>query len=230
MSVPKDRPFSSEEALRFGWTTTKANLKPLLLLGLVGAFLMLLGQALNGEGRGPSGGLQALMLLLVQVLQVALTLVWIRVALKLHDGQRLEWSNPAALLGDFFTFLLTWILYLLVVTVGFVLLVVPGVIWGLKFGYSSFLVVDRKLDPIEAFRESSRLTSGVKGQLFWFALLLFGLNLLGAIALGVGLFVTVPTTVIAAAYVFRKLQARAAQRVQPSPPAPLLTQKPSEAT
>lgn len=228
MSAVRPRPFSSEDALRFGWTTTKANLKPLLLIGLVGAFLALLGQALSGDG--PANGLRALMLLAVQVLQVALTMVWIRVALSLHDGQRLEWTRLPGLFSDFFTFLLAWVLYGLVVGVGFILLIVPGVIWALKFGFSGFLVVDRKLDPIAAFRESSRLTDGLKGQLFGFALLLIGLNILGALALGVGLFVTVPTTFIAAAYVFRRLQARAAQKVQPAPQISLGKPSPSGAT
>jgi uncharacterized membrane protein len=226
MDSVRDRPFSSEDALRFGWTTTKANLKPLLLLGLVGAFLWLLNQALSD---GPGDGLRALLLLCVQVAQVALAMVWIRVALTLHDGQRLEWTRPPGFLGDFFTFLLTWVLYGLVVGVGLLLLIVPGVIWGLKFGFAGFLVVDKKRDPLEAFRESNRLTAGVKGQLFVFALLLLGVNLLGALALGVGLFVTVPMTYLAAAYVFRRLQARAAQRVQPTPQIPLGTPSPTGA-
>lgn len=228
MSDVEERPFSSTEALRFGWATTRANLKPLLILGLVGAFLGLLSQSLTSPGT--NDGLRALMNLFVQVLQIALTMVWIRVALRLHDGQKLDWARPAELLGDFFTFLLTWVLYGLLVAVGLLLLIVPGVLWGLKFGFVGFLVVERKLDPIEAFRESSRLTRGVKGPLFVFALLFVGVNLLGVIALVVGLFVTVPTTVIAAAYVFRRLQARAAGKVQSAPQVPLLTPKPSGAT
>jgi uncharacterized membrane protein len=222
-----ERAFSMEEALRFGWKTTLANLKPLLLVGLVGAFLGLLNQALAGPG--PNNGLRALLLLVVQICQAALVMVWIRVALTLHDGQKLEWTRPPSLVADFLTFLLTWVLYGLVVGIGLVLLVVPGVILALMFGFSGFLVVDRKLDPIEAFRESNRLTKGVKGQLLGFALLLLGVNILGAMALGVGLFLTVPMTFIAAAYVFRRLQARAGQKVQPTPQVPMGTPRPTGA-
>jgi uncharacterized membrane protein len=81
--------------------------------------------------------------------------------------------------------------------------------WVGSSGYSTFVVVDQRTDPIEALRKSSRLTDGVKGQLFWFGLLLIGVNLVGALALGVGLLVTIPTSFIAAAYVFRRLQQRA---------------------
>lgn len=117
----------------------------------------------------------------------------------------------------------------MIVAGGFLLLVVPGVIWGLKYGYAGFLVVDRKLDPIEAIRESGRLTQGEKGQLFKLGLLLFCVNLLGAIALMVGLLVTIPTTVIAAAYALRHLQARAELRLQPSVEAPPMAPVPAPA-
>lgn len=221
MSNQSEQAFSIEEALRFGWVTTRANLKPLLLLGLVGAFLGLLNQALASPA--PNDGLRGLMLLFVQVLQAALVMVWIRTGLLLHDGQKLEWPRPSSLVGDFLTFLLTWVLYGLLVGVGLVLLIVPGVIWGLMFGFSGYLVVDKKRDPIEAFRESKQLTRGVKGRLLEFALVLLGVNILGAIALGVGLFVTVPTTFIAAARVFRGLQARVARQPQPALQVPLGT-------
>jgi uncharacterized membrane protein len=210
--------FSNGEALRFGWNQTKGNLKPWLILGGVGLFLTLLHQALTAPGGVP--GLRALLSIAVQLLQVALTIICIRAALMVHDGQPIDLWHPAALLGDFFSYLLTSILCGLIVAGGLVLLIVPGVIWGLKYGYSGFLVIDRKVDPIEALRESGQLTQGAKGKLFEFAALVFCVNLLGAIALGVGLFVTIPTTLIAAAFVFRKLQARAALRLQAPAPTP----------
>lgn len=208
-----DRTFSSSEALRFGWSTTKAHLWPLVILGLAGAFLGAMQQAL-ARSHAP------VLSLAIQLIQVVVTLVWIRVVLRLADGQPIEWSG--ALLDDFLPFLLTVTLVGLITAAGFVLLIVPGVIWGLKFCFSPFLTVDRKLDPIAALHESSRLTDGKKGHLFEFALLMLGVNLLGALAFGVGLLVTIPTTWIAAASVYRKLQAAPRDqhfvpRVEPTP-------------
>jgi hypothetical protein len=217
-------PFSSTEALRFGWKKTTENLKPLLIIGAVGAFLALLNQALTNPDN-PTG-LGALLGLAIQVLQVAVTLAYVRVALKLHDGQPVDLSRPADLLANFLTFLLTTVLYWLIVAVGLVLLIVPGVVWGLKFGYAPFLVVDKKLDPLEALRESSRITQGLKGQLLVFALLLCAVNLVGALALGIGLLVTIPTTFIAAAYVLRRLQTRAGERLPATTQVPPLAAPP----
>lgn len=210
--------FSISEALRFGWEKTKENIKPLLVIGAIGAFLGLLNQALVGPGG--ANGLRALLSLVVQVLQVGVSLLFVRAALLIHDGRKIDLSNPSLLLEDFFGFLLATILVGLIVAGGMILLIVPGVIWGLKFGFAGFLVADKKLDPIEALRASNYLTYGMKGHLFWFVLAMIGVNLLGAIALGIGLLVTVPTTIIAAAYVLRRLQVRAAERYEPHPPGP----------
>lgn len=221
------RPFSTLEALRFGWEKTKAHLKPLLVLGAIAAFLALLNQALTSPTGEP--GLRPLLAIVVQLLQVAVTLVYFRSALKVHDGLPADLAHAPDLLADYFAFLLTSILYALIVAVGLVLLIVPGVIWALKFGFGGFLVVDKKLDPIEALRQSSRLTQGVKWQLLGFALVMFGVNLVGALALGVGLLVTIPTTLIAAAYVLRRLQVRAEVRAQPAPQAPAIPPPPTPA-
>lgn len=194
--------FSSAEALRYGWNTTRANLKPLLILSGVGAFLALLEAGLE---RSP------ILRIAVQLLQMALWLVFIRAALRLHDGQPLDLSRWNELLRGFWSYLLASVLVGLIFAGGLILLIVPGVIWLLTYGWAGFLVADRDLDPVAALKESRRLTVGMRWQLLAFGLLLVGVNLLGALALGVGLLVTVPTSALAAAHVFRRLQAHAGQ-------------------
>ena len=213
MSDTTTRPFSNIEALRYGWRTTQANLKPLLTLSAVGALLALFGGAVNGPEQGP--GMHPLLGPGVQLLQIGVGLAFVRVALKLHDGQPVDLTRTTELFERFFPYLLTSLLYSLIVAGGMLLLVVPGVIWAIQFGCASFLVADGGIDPIEALRESSRLTRGAKVQLFGFGLLLGLVNLAGALALGIGLLVTVPTTFLAVAYAFRRLQVRAAATARP---------------
>jgi hypothetical protein len=207
MDATTTLPFRNLDVLRDGWVKTRANLGPLMLLGGVGAFLALLHQALSHPGHDGLGNLLSLM---VQVLQSLLAMVFMRSALALASDRPLQLTPPRAeLFSDFFGYLLTSIVYGLIVGVGLVLLVVPGVIWAIRFGFATFLAIDAKLDPIAALRESSRITQGVKGPLLRFALLALCVNVLGAAAFGIGLLVTVPTTLIAAAEVLRRLQERA---------------------
>ncbi len=51
-----------------------------------------------------------------------------------------------------------------------------------------------------------QITEGVRLRLLVFVLLFLGLNLVGAVACLVGLFVTIPVTMMAAAYIYRRLE------------------------
>jgi hypothetical protein len=196
--------FSSEEALRFGWTRTLAHAKPLLALGVVSAFLALL----NRGASGPHG--DWLISVLVQLAQAVVGLMWLRVLLAIHDGAPVDVTNVRQLTRGFVPYLLTTVLLGLMVGVGFALLIVPGVLLALRFGFAPLVVADHQRDPFEALRESSRLTEGARSELLGFGLLSLVINLAGLLALGLGLFVTLPTTGLAAVWVLRTLQARAA--------------------
>jgi hypothetical protein len=194
--------FSPLDELRMGWRTTLASLKTWVVFGVVVLFL---GIVENALGRGHS----ILLALSVQALQIAVGLAAVRVALRLADGEPAGELEPKTLLVGYFSFLLTQMLLGLIVTGGLILLIVPGVIWGLMFGFAPFLCAAHRLDPIESFRESRRITAGHRKTLLIFWLLCLAANFVGALAFGIGLFVTVPTTLIAASRVMRRLEAEA---------------------
>jgi uncharacterized membrane protein len=95
------------------------------------------------------------------------------------------------------------------VAIGFVFLIVPGIYLAVKYQFYDYLIVDKGMGPIEAIKRSGVLTEGVKWNLVLFWLALVGINILGMIALGVGLIATVPVSWLANAYVYRRLQLQA---------------------
>ena len=97
--------------------------------------------------------------------------------------------------------ILAWLAFAL----GLLLLIVPGIIFGLMFMFATILVIDRELGPIEAMKESNRVTRGYKWNLLGLVLVLALVNLLGALALFVGLLVSVPVTLLALMHVYRVL-------------------------
>jgi len=105
----------------------------------------------------------------------------------------------------FWKYLGASILLALAVAIGFVLLIVPGIILGLMFMFTTFVVIERELGPIDAMSESHRLTRGHKWQLFGFVLLLLLINLLGLLALVVGLLVSIPVSTLAFVHAYRVL-------------------------
>jgi uncharacterized membrane protein len=88
---------------------------------------------------------------------------------------------------------------------GLILLIIPGIIIALRLGFYSYLLVDKKLGPIEAFKTSWKMTKGHTKDLFLLGLCIIGINILGLLAFGVGLLVSAPVSSLAFAYAYRKL-------------------------
>lgn len=175
---------------------------PLCLLSWVTAAL----QAGINRWHGAATLMRWLVAPLLLVATIQLSIVWVRTILKVQDGRaptraELTHVDPT----EFFRYLLGSLLYGLVITGGLLLLVVPGVLWAIKYCFTVFLIVDLGLDPLTAMRRSAELTRPARGQLFFFGLTLLGVNILGALVLGVGLLATVPMTLLALGQVYRQL-------------------------
>jgi uncharacterized membrane protein len=106
---------------------------------------------------------------------------------------------------NLFNYILASIIRTLIIAVGFILFIIPGIIFSIKLQYSQYLIVDKGKDAVDSLKGSWKMTKGVKWNLFLFGLLLGLINILGFLALLVGLFVTVPLTMVANAFVYRKL-------------------------
>ncbi|MEI6455205.1 MAG: hypothetical protein WCO93_02860 [bacterium] len=76
----------------------------------------------------------------------------------------------------------------LIVGAGFVLLIVPGIIFACKLAFVPFLVIDKKLDAAEAIRQSWSMTRGFTGTIFLMGLISCFIALAGIICLFVGIF------------------------------------------
>lgn len=102
------------------------------------------------------------------------------------------------------------------VIVGLILFILPGIYFSLISMFSIFAFLDSDRTPMEAFQESRRITKGHLLELFLFALALLLLNILGAIALLVGLLVTIPISLLATVHAYRSLERIASKPVEPS--------------
>jgi len=82
-----------------------------------------------------------------------------------------------------------------------------------------FLVIDKGLGPVASLKESWRITKGSKWELFILIIVLAVLNLLGAIALLIGLFITIPVTALATVHAYRTLEHKAGEMTPAAPAA-----------
>jgi len=125
--------------------------------------------------------------------------------LKAHDSVETLRLKDLWTPHPFVKYVLTALLFGVVFVVGLILLIIPGVIVSLVFGMALYLVMDRGLGPIEAMKESARITRGNRWRLFVLGLAILGINILGMIVLLVGLFVSIPVSILAMMHAYRTL-------------------------
>lgn len=98
------------------------------------------------------------------------------------------------------------ILYTLMVMVGLILLVVPGIFLAIRFAYFMHAIVDRDKGVIDSLSYSWSLTTNNWGNIFLLGLLSFGLAIAGLLALCVGVLVAIPIIMLMSSVAYRWMQ------------------------
>lgn len=199
-----DRRFDIAEAVRFGWETLKANLGFFILVMLI--FWVIEG-VLSAPQYFAARSMAPVFVfsILSMAASIFIAIATIKISLRFTYGETADFNDLYNGYTHFLNVLLGSILYGLIVLGGLILLIVPGIIWAIKYQFFGYLVIDRNMDAVAAIKKSGQITAGSKGYLLLFWLAALGLNILGALACGVGLFASVPTVWVAHAYVYRKL-------------------------
>lgn len=205
--------FSKREAVRFGWQIFKQNLGFFIILsivvGLISVVPHVISSLLEKESRSlpfiPLDFIVSIVSTIGAVLGTIVSLGLIKISLNFCDNLKSKIADIFSQYRLFFKYLLASILYYLAVLVGSILLITPGIYLAIRLKFYDYFIVDRRSGIIESLKKSWLITQGSVWNLFLFRLLLGLINLLGLLALMVGLFATLPITMVATAFVYRKL-------------------------
>jgi len=199
--------FSISEALYFGWATTKSNLGFFIKLLIIIGPLLFIPNIIAREALEINTFLGIILHIAGYVLTILVSIELVKITLIFYDYNKGQLKDLFSEYRLFFKYLLANIIYVLIILGGLLLFIIPGIIWAIKFQFFPHLIVDKKLEPIEALKQSSAITRGIKWQLLAFLLVVVIINVLGILFL-VGLFITIPITILAMAFVYRKLLAQ----------------------
>ena len=202
------------DCISYGWETFKK--RPWFLIG---AFLLAMiitsvpGMFGPQPHIGPDGqeimppmsAFQVIMSIVSVVVSFLVGVGMTTLALRAHDNVATAEIGDLWNPGPFWRFVGAHILSAILIVLGLVAFVIPGIMIAVGLSFVPYLVVDRGLGPIKAMQESWRITNGHKWPLFLLILAMVGLNLLGAIALVVGILVAIPVTMIAFTHAYRTL-------------------------
>ncbi|MFA4989905.1 MAG: hypothetical protein WC576_03945 [Candidatus Omnitrophota bacterium] len=201
--------FSKVKAIVFGWEAMKKSFwffcGLLIIVSLVQVIPNVLCNLYGEKSPLVSTAFGIISFIASTIIAIGL----IKISLKLYDNtDSPRLSGLFAVRGVFLKYLFASLLYSLAVFVGLLLLIVPGIIMWVRCQFFGYLIVDKKLGPIKALKESFAMTRGNGGNLFLLGILLTVIFLLGILALLVGLFAAFPITIMAEVFVYRFLVER----------------------
>jgi len=225
--------FSISEAVGYGWKQVTSNLKFFIPLALVVMAVSFAFQMLMGAFQESDASLLIFLFVLIYIfVQLVLSLGIVKVAIdfvKKRDPKISDLFTQYPLVLRYLGATLVMVLPLWIVIAAAgglavlfftgvfenVPLVVPlllviaivcfAVWWQTRLQFYSYFIVDKNLGAIESLKRSFQVTKGLFWKLFFFGLLLSLINLLGVLALVIGLFVTIPLDWVARAYVYNKI-------------------------
>jgi uncharacterized membrane protein len=200
-----DNKFEFVEAIKFGWEKMKANFWLFFTVLVIMALISAASDRIDKIQKDNFNFSLIFASLAISLVSIFIQMGLTKITLLVHDNLPASLDDLHKHQNRFLDFLIALIVYSVVVVIGIILLIIPGIIWAVKYQFMPYFVIDKNMKPMEAFSASAKATDGQKMNLFLFGLLLALFNLAGALCLLVGLFFTIPASAVAMAYVYRKL-------------------------
>ena len=156
--------FLKKDAIRFGWATATGNIGFFIVMLIILVSAAILPQGIAGAF-GKARLLAFIILVAGAVIQMELRLGLIKTLITFADGKK-----PAVVeLFSCFdkrivTVFVAGLLYGIMTFLGTLLLIVPGIILGIKFMFFSYFIVDKNAGIIESLEKSAELTKGFQDQ------------------------------------------------------------------
>ena len=201
--VVAPRTFQIGEAIRFGWERFKDNIGPLAVAAMAVLAVNLVFSLLQ---RSVTGSFSRFILgLLSFFVSQVIAMGWLRMSLNIVDGKPADVSDFFQRVDLLIPYTIACLIFSLVVAIGLVLLIVPGLYAAATFGYYGFRVIEHERNATEALSDSATITRGERWHILGFIGVLILLNILGLLLLVVGVIVTLGISLIAVAYVYRQL-------------------------
>lgn len=139
------------------------------------------------------------------VFSLLMVVGYARVALDLVDGRRISFETLFVESKRLLVHFAVSILLVILIFLGFNLFIIPGIILTVLFIFTPFVMVDEEYSLIGTIKVSLGLVFKNFGLVITWLLLMIILNLVGVLALGFGVFVTLPLTLLMCAHFYREI-------------------------
>ncbi len=206
--------FSVGELLKDAWHKTKGA-KGAVWGGIIVMYLLLFGLSFGGtlgfqqfyKGTDPtvSLGVNAAIQLFAVWISILMTGGIMLIGVRRAKEQRVSWRMAFSGFSSAFSITMAIILQCILVTIGLVLLVLPGIYLAVGYGLALPLILDKGMGPWEALEASRKAIHKKWWTVLGMYILMFLLYTVSAILLGIGLIWTIPMSFVLVGVLYVRL-------------------------
>ncbi len=110
------------------------------------------------------------------------------VFLKLIRGEKFDIADIfEGFKSNYIHVVLSYLLTGAIVAAGIIFFIVPGIIFACKLAFVPYLIIDKKMDTVEAVKKSWEMTKGYTGTIFLIGLLAIPIAIAGMLLLVIGI-------------------------------------------
>lgn len=136
----------------------------------------------------------------------------VRITLDFYDHQSSSLNRLVGSSSLAFKACVAAILYNLLIFLGLLLLIIPGIIAAIRFGFYQQVLVDKNTGIIDSLKMSAHITKGATLKIFAVNILFALINMSAYFTFGLTYLITMPAVYLAQAYMYRKLLEQTSQQ------------------
>jgi uncharacterized membrane protein len=201
--------FTISDLYSRGWSHFKAHwplaIGAIIITTAIQILLSSFGYQYNMETGAESGS--AIISLISMIVTTALSVGMTDLFLSMSRGEESSINQlyKTVTFSKFFSYLFASLLFMTMFILGLILFIIPGIIVIIVFYPYYYFIIDNDDDAIKSLKRSREVTKGNRWKIFGLILTLIILNLLGTIALLIGLLVTIPLTIFIGVELYKAL-------------------------
>ena len=209
-----ERKFRLSNVLRIAW---KGYLSQVwILTGLIIGYVIVslaLSLFIPSPLKGTMSIASIAILLLSLVISLLFSLGYTKNMIQALDNEEPQFSAYGQQSRKIFTLLIAGLIFTIIVIIGLVLLVIPGIYLAIRLSFFNISIVEEDAGILSSLKRSWEITKGQEIPLLLLLLAAIGFTVLGLAFFIICIFVTTPLIGLMYCYVFKKLTAFSTEEI-----------------
>lgn len=179
------------QIVKDSWAIFKKEwVKIYALLALPVAFSLIFG--FISEMIAPAGLFGLILELISMFIQIVLSMGVLKAMLHVVRGESFDLDTILSTQPLFFKYVGATILLSIMLVLGFLFFIIPGIYFAITYTFVPYLVVDKEMGVFESMKKSAEMTKGKKWDILAFMIVSLLIGYSGFLLFFVGIFLTAP--------------------------------------